>query len=306
MRKKLKIYSFDDYSINEPIVLALGFFDSVHIAHRHLLSISKKIANQNNVKCTVFTFDNNPKKIFKSNQEKIFYDFETRATIFESLNIDYLLCKTFDSDFANLSPETFLDNLARYNIVAIVSGFDYTFGRNASGNVSTLTSFCNKNNIKLFVVDKVSIKETKISTTLITDLLINGNIEEANKLLGAPYSYTGIVVSGHSVGRNLGFATANISINDKLISPKEGVYAGYCLVDGIKYKAMINLGARITFEDYDKKIEAHLLDFEGDIYGQKVTLLFEAYLRKQKHFASPNDLISQLKNDAETTKKILK
>jgi len=293
----LKINLFGDCSINSPIVIALGFFDSVHLAHRKLIDSCKDLANQLNAKSAVFTFDNNPKEFFKKSHQKIIYDFDTRVDIFDSLGLDYVFYQTFDFEFANLAPQEFLNRLFKYDVVGVVCGFDYTFGKNAQGDVNLLRQFCNQQNVKLEVCDQVLLKDQKISTTLISKYLLDGDLPKANELLGDNYRYTSTVSHGYAVGRDLGFKTANISINPKLLTIKEGVYLGYALFEGKKYKAMINVGQRKTFDDQEKKIEAHILDFNQDIYEKKLTLLFESFLRQQIKFSSIEELSIQLNKD---------
>lgn len=300
----MEISLLGDCLINSPIVVALGFFDSVHLAHRQLLDRCKNLAKELNAKSAVFTFDNNPKEFFKKSHQKMIYGFNERVDIFASLGLDCVIYKTFDFNFANLTPQEFLTKLFNYNVVGVVCGFDYTFGKNAQGDVAFLGDFCNRQNAKLEVLDQVFLKDKKISTTLISKYLLDGEIKKANELLGDNYRYTSIVSHGHAVGRNLGFKTANIDIDDNLLAIKDGVYLGYALFEGKKYKAMINVGQRKTFDDQEKKIEAHLIDFDQDLYGKKLTLLFEGFLRRQIKFSSMEELRAQLNVDLATAKKL--
>lgn len=302
----LKIYRFSDSIINAPIVLALGHFDSVHLAHRELLLKCKNCAKELGASSAVFSFDNNPKEFFLKESPKLVYDFETRCDIFNTLNLDYILYETFNKSFSQLTDKQFLDKLKNFNIMAIVCGFDYTFGKNAMGNVEVLDKFCKKNNIKLHVLPKMVFDGKKISTSRIAKSLTSGDLTTANQLLGESYRYTETVCSGYSVGRSLGFSTANLPIKTNLTLLKDGVYAGYCLVEEKKFKAIINIGARMTFNDFEKKIEAHLLSFDGDLYGKKITLYFEKYLREQKRFASTEELSLQLKKDRAEAEALLK
>lgn len=292
--------------INAPIVLALGFFDSVHLAHRKLLLETKKLASELNSLSAVFTFDNNPKEYFLNEAGKLVYDFETRCDIFDTLNLDLVFYETFNEIFSNLTNEQFLILLKNLNLKAIVCGFDYTFGKNATGNVEILDEFCKKNKIRLHVLPKINFDGQKISTSSIAKSLYEGDLDTANKFLGESYRYTATVTTGYAVGRSLGFSTANLPIKTNLIMLKSGVYAGYCLLDRKKYKAIINIGSRITFNDFEEKIEAHLLAFDGDLYDKKITLYFEKFLRNQRRFASPEELSLQLKKDQAKAEFLLK
>lgn len=293
----MKICRFKDCVIKSPIVLALGFFDSVHLAHRQLLLESKNLAAELNSLSAVFTFDNNPKEFFLKEAGKLVYDFETRCDIFDTLNLDLVLYETFNENFSDLTNEQFLTMLKNINLKAIVCGFDYTFGKNATGNIDILDKFCTKNNIRLHVLPKINFDGQKISTSFIAQSLLKGDLKTANNFLGESYRYTATVTAGYAVGRNLGFSTANLPIKTNISMLKNGVYAGYCLVDSKRYKAIINIGSRMTFNDFEEKIEAHLLDFNGDLYDKKITLFFEKFLRNQRRFASPEELSLQLKKD---------
>ena len=300
----MKITSLSNCLINDPIVVALGFFDSVHVAHRQLLCKCKSLAQQLNAKSTVFTFDNNPKEFYIKSHQKMIYDFDTRVDIFDSLGLDCVLYQTFDYEFANLEPNQFLNKLFAHNVVGVVCGFDYTFGKGALGNVNLLKDFCKSKNVKIEVCDQVFYQDQKVSTTLISKCLIDGDLKRANDLLGENYRYTSVVSHGYAVGRDLGFKTANVPIDPNLVALYDGVYLGYALYEGKKYRAMINVGARKTFDDNEKKIEAHIIDFNQNIYEKKLTLFFASYLRQQIKFSSLEELSNQLNKDLAMAKKL--
>lgn len=300
----MQIYCFDDI-VKEPMVIALGFFDCVHIAHRKLIAKALSIAKSKGVKCAVFTFDNDPKEILKNEYtHKLVYDFSTRCDLLEGLGVDIVLKATLDEQFATLSSQLFLIRLFRHNIVGVVCGFDYTFGKAGEGLSNDIVDFCISRKTDVFVLPLQSSADEKISTSRVSSFLLNGQIKEANALLGDSYHYSGFVKHGHEIGRTLGFRTANLATDERLVLIRPGVYFGYALVDGKKYKAIVNVGRRPTFSDDSINIEAHLLDFCDDIYGKKITVFFERFLREQRQFESIEGLKKQLNTDKETAKKL--
>ena len=303
----LEILNFEsEYSFKKPITLALGFFDSLHLAHREIIKQCKCLAKENDSYSAVFTFKNNHKSFLAKSSSFLVYDFETRSDILRGLGVDFLFYQTFDDNFSNISPQKFLERLSRLNVKAIVCGFDYTFGKNAQGTVDFLGSFCDKNSIKLMVVPQIFFDGNKVSTSSIKNYLLQGDLQNVNILLGESFRYVGKVTHGYKIGRKLGFATANIQLKEDLLLPRDGVYAGYVMVGETKYKAIINLGGRISFGDYKKTLEVHLLKFSEDLYGKKIIVFFEFFMRNQMRFDDIDDLSKQLEKDryqAETTLK---
>lgn len=296
----MQVCSFDDI-VKEPLVVALGFFDCVHVAHRRLIEKAVTLAKEKDARCAVLTFDNNPRIVLeKSSECKLIYDFSTRCEILSELNVDMVIKTTFDNRFATLTEQEFLAKLFKNNIVGVVCGFDYSFGSSKKGSVKELKDYCNANGVNCFVLDRQDFEGEKISTRYINSLLTDGKIEEANLLLGDRYRYSGVVVHGHEIGRTIGFRTVNLVANDDVVLVKNGVYYGFVAVDGKKYKAIVNVGRRPTFNDDNTNMEAHLLDFNGDVYGKKITVFFEKFMREQKHFNSVEELKLQLQKDKET------
>ena len=296
----MQVCSFDDI-IKEPIVVALGFFDCVHVAHRRLIDKAVTLAKEKDARCAVLTFDNNPRTVLeKTSKSKLIYDFSTRCEIFGELNVDMVIKTTFDDRFAALTEQEFLAKLFKNNLVGVVCGFDYTFGSNKKGSVKELKDYCNTNGVDCIVFERQDFDGEKISTRYINGLLTDGKIEEANLLLGDRYRYSGVVVHGHEIGRTIGFRTVNLVADENVVLVKNGVYYGFVEVDGKKYKAIVNVGRRPTFNDDNTNIEAHLLNFNGDVYGRRITVFFEKFMRAQKHFDSVEELKLQLKKDKET------
>ena len=289
--------------LNEPIVACIGYFDGVHKGHQALIKKTLEIANKNQTKSAMITFDQNPAIIAKGlSKLELLTTLDDRIQLAQNLGIEQVIILEFDREMAKMSTCQFIDNiLLRLPLVALVCGFDFKFGALASGNSQTLT---NDDNIDfpVYVVDEIKKGQQKISSSQITNYLKNADIASANMLLGYLYSLKGTVINGRKKGREIGFPTANILLSDNYILPQNGVYAGIIEVEGKKYKTMINIGHNPTFNYRDDvSVEAHILDFDQDIYGEKVKLEFNVFLREECKFSNVHQLIAQLEIDRNMT-----
>ena len=248
----------------------------------------------------VFTYCNQ----FGKKQEGLVFTYEERLVRIENCGANEVLVASFTQEFSNLSPNEFLSTLLKnHNIRAFVCGKDFKFGKKALGTVEFLSYFCNKNKIPLTVCDfTLNENGEKISTSTIKELLSNGDINGVNKLLGDDYFITGKVVEGRKVGRTLGFPTANLTFEKDKFLPKPGVYLTEVCLGGKKYGAITNLGSAPTFNVDKNLIECHIHGFNGNLYGENLTVYFKKYLRGIKKFESKELLISQLQSDLKEIK----
>ncbi len=282
----------------QPAVIALGYFDSVHRGHREVISRARALADLLKVRLAVFTFGGNLKASLCGGEEKYVYSPKERAGILYSLGADEIIFAPVDEEFLSTDRREFLENLdVKYDVKGYVCGDDYRFGRAGEGDVAYLSDYALEKGKKLIVCETVMTGGEKISTTMIKKLLAEGDIRRANDCLGSPFFITGEVAEGRKVGRKLGFPTVNLAIDKDKQALKDGVYAGHVNIGGIKYRAIINYGTRPTFGLSDKTAEAHILGFEGDLYGQELTLYFQGYMREVKRFAKEEDLAAQLSAD---------
>ena len=277
-------------------VIALGYFDGVHKGHVKVLELAKSLAEELCCKPVVFTFSGNLRGKLKGGKEIL--------SVAEKLNelkrhgFNEILSAPLTEDFLSLSPEDFLSYIGGlYSIKGLVCGEDYRFGKNAAGDVNYLKNYCEKQGIKLKVSKTVSVDGKKVSSSAVKKLLGLGDVEKANSLLGYDYYIDGKVSAGRAVGKTLGFPTVNLSVDDEKSPLKEGVYAGYTVIDGVKYKAIINYGAKPTFNIYDKSVEAYLIGFDGNLYGETITLRFTHFIREIQKFADENELKARLYSD---------
>lgn len=276
-------------------VCAIGYFDGLHIGHQELIEQAKADAKKRHVQCAVATFDPDPWKIIHpdANLEHL-SDLDDKATLLSHDQVDVFYILDFTADFAGLSVESFHQVIQDLNIQELVCGYDYHYGAKGAGNIETLQK---ARGFETKVIGQVSKENEKISSSWIEKLIRQGDVQEANDLLGYIYSIKGIVVHGYERGRILGFPTANLSVGPESILPQNGVYAGYVQIREDLYPAMINVGYNPTFDNKEKTIEANILNFYEDIYGVPTRFFFVEQLRNEKKFNSLDELKAQLAKD---------
>ena len=290
---KIKTYSSE---FEKSTVLVLGYFDCVHIGHKELFSVAKMKAKELKCQVAAMTFKNNP-SVTLQRASKLINVYDERLTIFKNLGVDVVLGIKFDTRFASKSAIKFLTEVLSKKVKAVICGYDYSFGKSMEGSVEFLRDYCQKKSIELIVVDKIDFEGEKLSTSLVKKYLSTGQIDKVTTCLGRNYFADGIVVHGTGIGKQLGYPTANIKINSDKYLPKNGVYGGIVTINGNDYKSVINVGSRPTFGDDLKKIEAHLIGFNGDLYDKKVRVELNKYLRDIKKFEERNELIIQISKD---------
>ena len=284
-------------------VVALGYFDSVHEGHRAIIESAKEYAERKNATPVIVTFDGNLKAELKGEGIKVVYTTEERKEIYNSLGINEIYFAKVNKEFLFLSKTEFLDLInARYEVLAYFCGKDYRFGKGGEGQAKDVLEYAKARSQECFVYDIIERDGEKISTTLIKELLSNGEVERANSLLGRQYSISGIVFRDREVGRKIGFPTVNIKLESEKQRLKDGVYFGSVNIDGTKFKALINYGARPTYNLREKLVEAHIVGFNGELYGRKLTLKFNSFYRDIVKFNSENELVNQLEKDLEVIK----
>ncbi len=291
----MKVISLEQ-NLSQPIVLCLGFFDCMHDGHVALLERAKKLAQGNAV--ALFTFCNSHFETLKR-PIKLIYTFDERLSIYEQLGVDVTLYARFDENFMSLSGNDFLKRISALNLKAVVCGKDFTCGRDmlTADDVATrLAPVC-----PVHVVDLVKQNGQKVCSSFVRNLISENKIAVANTYLSEPFFFEGYVEHGRSVGHLLGFPTVNLSVSSEKLTP-QGVYRGSVAVDGKTYRAVVNVGNTPTFGTEKVVVEAHLLDFDGDLYGKKIKVSLLDFLRKIKKFSTENELRNQLAKDVEVVK----
>ena len=286
-----------------PTVVALGYFDSVHLGHRKVIESAQALAKELSATTTVLTFDGNLRATLSRRADKFVYSVKERTEILKEMGVDNVFVQSVDFNFLSMGKLAFLNWLnKKLDIKGYVCGKDYKFGKFAKGNLEDLTKYAETNSQALKIVDTLEEDGKKVSTSRIKILLSAGDIAGANALLGRPFSITGKVVKDRGVGTTLGFPTANLKLEKHKQPLHEGVYAGHVFLDGKKFDAIINFGSRPTFGGTETVIEAHVAGFNGDLYDKEITLFFDAYLREIRKFFSEEELKKQLAIDLASIK----
>lgn len=276
------INKLDEVFNCDDLTLMLGNFDGFHRGHQELL----KNLNKYNTKKGLLTFYPHPLEILK--KEKFLYlDTVKDKEEYLSNQLDYLIVLRTSKEMLNARKYEFIRFLRNNNVINLVCGIDYTFGVHKEGTVDDLKIF------NLDIVSDYKLYNKRVSSSEIRSLIKNGKIGRANILLGHDYIIKGKVVLGNQLGRTIGFRTANIEQNEYLF-PKNGVYFGYVIVDGIKNYAMINIGSNPTVGGVKRRLEAHIFDFDQDIYNKDIKVSFLKFIRDEKKFNNLNDLKNEL------------
>lgn len=282
-------------------VLVLGMFDGVHRGHQALLMAGHELASRYGVPLHVCTFDPHPLQVLRpENAPPLLTTLPERAQLMAMFGVDALCVHTFTRKVAAQEPEDFLDQLAHvYRPVAVVAGFNYSFGARGRGNGEMLKAWGEKHDCEIVIVPKVEIGGDSVSSTRIRGLLKEGNVHEAARLLGHGYTLSGKVVGGKQIGRTIGYPTANVSIPRGKALPAYGVYDCW-LEDGTAaYAAVVNIGRHPTLPEGAVTVEAHVLDGSLDLYEKKVRLTLLRFQRPERTFAGVEELRQQITQDAE-------
>jgi riboflavin kinase/FMN adenylyltransferase len=289
--------------------LTIGTFDGVHLGHQQIIAALVKGASAAGLPSVVVTFFPHPQLVLQ-NQSRPFYLTlpETRARLLADLGVDYVYTWPFDMATSWLSARQFITQLFdRFHFEHLLIGYDFALGKNREGNAEVLRSIGADFGYTVDQIPPYRLNGSLVSSSRIRQELREGNVQEAAALLGRDFEVSGEVIKGDDRGKSLGFATCNLAVHPELVDIKPGVYACRAVVEGKTWMAVTNIGFRPTFgEDLESpRIEAHLLDFSGDLYGQRVRLSFAARIRDEKKFSEVSELIAQIQKDVDQTRQIL-
>lgn len=287
--------------IEKGIVLALGYFDGLHIAHQYLINKTIELAKELNCLSGLLTFQPNPKLVLgKQKNEGLLTPHHLKINLLNNMGIDYLFVIRFNHDLAKMSHKDFVRKFINsLNTKHVLSGFDFKYGYKGKGNINTLFNDGNKT-FGVSIIEEQKIDNEKISSSKIRELIINGEVHQVKKYLGRYYATDGIVIHGFKKGREMGFPTANISMIDNYVIPQNGVYIVFVEVFKRVYRGIANIGYNPTFsENNHKSIEVHILDFNQFIYHEKISISWIKRIRDEKKFSSVDELVKQLSLDKE-------
>jgi len=294
-------------------VMTIGNFDGLHLGHRALLDAVVTRARALGRPAAVYTFDRHPRRVLQpqtplprlSSSEQLEYELSRAGA-------DLLIIEPFTPELSSLSAEEFVQSVLidRIGPAEVIVGRDFRFGRGRSGSDETLRQQLPKTGVRVDVITQVFAAGGDVSSTRIRQLLASGSVEEVARCLGRDYEVWGRVVEGDRRGRTLGFPTANLAPDNELI-PASGVYATTVrmleggIPTGPVYPSVTNVGTRPTFEAGRVRVEAHLLDFAGDLYGRRIALGFHARIREERRFSGPDELKERIRQDAAEARKLL-
>jgi riboflavin kinase/FMN adenylyltransferase len=297
----MNIIRLNGTKMKQNTAAAIGFFDGVHIAHQKLITEMIKIADKENLRKAVITFDVHPKSVLFGLDYFYITPLERKIEQLKKFELDELYIIEFTKEKAKLQPDDFI-NYYLNGINTLVCGFDFKFGVRGSGTINTLLQHPDFNTI---IVSEITYDGFKVGSTHIRDLINSGLVEQVQDILGDHYSIKGEVIHGAKKGRTIGFPTANIDTEDYII-PKTGVYATLTKVKGHWHQSMSSVGHNPTLNcRTDVSVESHLFDFDEDIYGEIVELKFIKRLRDEEKFTNVDDLITKIKEDQVNTLEIL-
>lgn len=291
------IKDYKDIKTIQDCVLVLGYFDALHRGHKALFDKAREIAEQEKLQIAVLTFNESPQLTFVRFSPDLLLHLtspEKRYAKFAEYGVDKLYLTDFTTRFSRISSDDFIKNyIENLRAKVVVVGFDYKFGHNRTDSDYLVRNFSGQ----VITVPEVQEKGEKISSTRIRNLIAKGDIAEANKLLGYDFSTRGMVVHGDARGRTIGFPTANLAPIDRTFLPADGVYVSDVLLNGQRYRAMTSVGKNVTFGGTELRLEAHLFDFDGDIYGESIEIIWLEKIRDMVKFSGIDELVTQLDAD---------
>ena len=291
-------------------VLTTGTFDGVHTGHQEILTRIKSLADANDGESIILTFDPHPRLVLnpKDKSLKLINTLDEKIELLEHYGIDNLVIAPFSLEFSKKSAASYVKDFLweQMRPKTIAMGYNHHFGNNREGNIHLMCEMGTSLGFDVIEIEKQMVEHIAVSSTKIRNALISGEIEKATALLGHSYTIKGMVVTGDSRGKLLGFPTANIEItNPNKLIPGIGVYAITTTIDHKPYLGMANIGTRPTFYGNDERIEVHLFDFDQDIYGAILTVEFVAKIREEMKFDSAEDLTLQLEKDKTLSLRLL-
>jgi riboflavin kinase/FMN adenylyltransferase len=297
-----------DAPLNKPSAISIGVFDGVHLGHRHLLNNLLASAKAGGYLCGVVTFDRHPHEVLVPQKEmRYLTTLEDKLRLLGEAGLDFVVALPFTNELAQTTARDFAQTLVeRLGLKELWTGPDFALGKDREGNSAHLSLLGNELGFRLCKLEPLTLLEQVVSSSRIRALMREGDVSEAARMLGRLPHLTGKVVTGARRGQRLGFPTANLQTSENLIVPANGVYAVRTYWDSLNHAAVVNIGQRPTFEqDSERVLEAHILDFSGDLYGKELRVEFIERLRPELRFASGEDLIAQMRTDVAQTRRLL-
>lgn len=302
------VYHLSDVHLLKSSVVTIGVFDGMHRGHQHLIERLVTDAHSTDRLAVVLTFFPHPDVLLRGLTGRYYLTPpEERAALMLAMGVDLVVTHPFNIGIRQMRAAAFVDQLLKHlNLSELWVGEDFAMGYQREGNVSFLRDDGARKGFTVSAIPLVQTGSDTITSTRIRDALVLGHVEEARDLLGRPYSVAGEVIHGDARGRQIGFPTANIDVWEAQVLPATGVYAGYAVIDNERFPAVTNVGIRPTFEGQTVRVEAHLLDFERELYGQTLTFEFVKRLRGERKFDGIAALMAQIQQDITHARDVFK
>ena len=289
-------------------VVSVGNFDGVHRGHAALIRRARQLADDIGGPVTVLTFDPHPLQLLAPERyQPPLTAVADRAAYLHEVGADAVVILKTTPEILSLHPDEFFQRIliGGFQARGVVEGFNFRFGHDRSGTIETLRESCSKSGISFHVADPFQLEGVTVSSSRVRDALLAGKISDATELMNRLYRIRGVVGTGAKRGRAIGFPTANLESVETLL-PAEGVYAVRAVIGDRRYLGAANIGPNPTFGEHSRKIEVHLIDFDGDLYGQSLAVEFMERLRETRKFNSVEELIGQLRQDVEAARRLLR
>ncbi|RKY85263.1 hypothetical protein DRQ09_07535 [candidate division KSB1 bacterium] len=297
------IYDLENYREEKETYVTIGTFDGIHLGHQEIIKTLIEKSRVSHKKNILITFYPHPQMVVNSKYNsdiELLTSPEEKIEILKNFNIDKILFINFTKEFSEISPEEFLKNvlIEKLNATGVVVGYNHAFGKGRKGRIEFLKDFGKRNGMEITVVEPVIVNGKPISSTLIRKLLKSGDVLKASRYLGSRYFINGEVVKGAGRGKRLGFPTANLIVkNSRKLIPRNGVYIVKIVFKDEIYNGMFYIGTRSTYGETERTLEVNIFDFNKDIYGEMLKIIFLKRIRNDETFKSEHELYLQLKKD---------
>ncbi|WP_187296166.1 bifunctional riboflavin kinase/FAD synthetase [Tepidibacter mesophilus] len=293
------ITDLQDLNIDHDTVVTIGNFDGVHKGHQKIIRDAILIAKKKKIKSVLFTFTNHPVNFFKKDKLKNIITKEEKYRIINQMGIDIIVAIPFDEFIIKLDPKEYIQTILKdkLNAKQVVIGHDFRFGQNRGGNAQFLKNMGKIYGFDVKVMKPICLKNIRISSTYVRNLLEIGDVDKVSEFLGRDYEIKGIVVHGKKIGRNLGFPTINLKYDDNILVPKVGVYQTKVNIDGKIYNGATNVGYSPTVKQNEFTVETYILQYNGDLYEKEVSVIFIRRIRDEIKFDTLEDLKKQMSMD---------
>ena len=306
----MKIFNnINEFNCKKSTIITIGTFDGVHLGHQKILKKLNVEAENNGLESSVLTFFPHPRTVLNPDSSlKLINTIEERISLFKKSKIDNLIVHPFTKEFSELDSEDYVKNILVDQLKAkiVLIGYDHKFGKNRTADINNLKEYGIKYNFEVIEIKAEEINDIAISSTKIRNSIEEGDIQLTNSYLGYEFSFFGKVVKGNSIGKTLGFPTANIKIGTDLkLIPKNGVYLISTIINQKIIFGMMNIGIKPTTNENTKSIEVNLFDFNQDLYDTNITIYIKQFLREEIKFDSLNELKLQIEKDKITCNSII-